>query len=260
MNSKPLIALTHVPSPKMNDCVRTHVAYEPIDDARIAAQHAAYREALGQAGAEVHVLDANSAHPDCVFIEDTAIVLDEIAILTSMGAPSRRAEPAGIEPALKRYRDVVRVTLPALLEGGDVIVLPTEKTILVGRTARTDAAGIEALAAFTRRLGYEVKTVDIRGCLHLKTAATALPDGSLLVNPPWVDREDLLGHELIPVPKDEPHAANVVCVGDRVIMSAAYPRTADIVRKRGFKVDCIDLSELAKADGCGTCLSLLFRS
>jgi dimethylargininase len=256
--SKPLIALTHVPSPRMNDCVRTHVAYEPIDVARATAQHDAYRQALGRAGAEVHVLDANSAHPDCVFIEDTAVVLDEIAVLTSMGNASRRAEPAGIEPALKRYRDVVRVTLPALLDGGDVIVLPKSKTILVGRTSRTDAAGIEALAAFTRRLGYDVKTVDVRGCLHLKTAATALPDGSLLVNLPWIDREDLLGHDLVPVPKDEPHAANVVCVGERVVMSAAYPRTCEIVRKRGFKVEVVDLSEFAKGEGCGTCLSLIF--
>ncbi len=257
--SKPLIALTHVPSPRMNECVRTHVAYEPIDVARATVQHEVYRQALARAGAEVHVLDVNIAHPDCVFIEDTAVVLDEIAVLTSMGTAARRGEPAGIEAALKRHRDVVRVALPALIDGGDVIVPPKQKTILVGRTSRTDAAGIEALASLTRRLGYDVKTVDVRGCLHLKTAATALPDGALLVNPTWVDRDDLLGHELVPVPKDEPHAANVVCVGERVVMSSAYPRTADLVRKRGFKVEVVDLSEFAKGEGCGTCLSLVFR-
>ena len=93
---------------------------------------------------------------------------------------------------------------------------------------------------------------------HFGFDSTALPDGALLLNPPWVDREDLLGHELVPVPKDEPHAANVVCIGERVVMSAAYPRTADIVRKRGFKVEVVDLSEFAKGEGCGTCLSLIF--
>lgn len=218
-----LVALTHVPSPRMNDCIRTHTAYSPIDVTRATAQHDAYRSALSLAGADVHLLDVNAAEPDSVFIEDTAIVLDEIAILTTMGNAARRAEPAGIEPALKTYRDVVRLTLPALVDGGDVIVVPRSKTILVGRTERTDVAGAAAIAGHVRRFGYEVKTVGVRGCLHLKTAATALPDGSLLANRSWLEDDDLRGHEIVDAPEE--HGANVVAVGESLVASDAYPRT-----------------------------------
>lgn len=259
MTAKPhTIALTHLPSPKMEDAIRTFAEHERIDLERVAAQHTAYREALAKAGAQVVVLDTNLVHPDCVFIEDVAIVLDEIAILTPMGAPSRTPEPAGIEPTLRTYREVVRIESPAAIEGGDVVVIG--KQILVGSTSRTNARGIEELARITKPYGYDVRAVPVHGCLHLKTACTALPDGALVVNPAWLDVEALRTFELVPVAEGEPHAANVVVVGARGITGTGNPRTAEAIRTHCVGLDILDLSELAKADGCGTCLSLLFSS
>lgn len=251
-----LVAITHAPSPRMNDAVRTFVDFKEIDLVRAERQHDEYRSMLQRAGARVVLLDANRQHPDACFVEDTAVVLDEVAILTSMGAPSRRDEPQGIEPELRRYRsEIVRIEPPATLEGGDV--LRVDRTLFVGATARTNAAGIAALAASSRRFGYDVRTVRITGCLHLKTACTALPDGSLLVSPEWVDERDLAGFAIVRVPKEEPEGANVALVGGRVLMGGPHPRTIDLLQQRGFDVDAVDLSEFAKAEGCVTCLSIL---
>jgi dimethylargininase len=252
-----MLALTHVPSPNMEQCQRTYVAPEPIDYGRAVRQHEAYCHMLRQCGADVRTLDVNRDLPDCVFIEDTAVVLDEVAVLASTGAPSRRAEPAGIEPELRKYRDVERVELPATFEGGDV--LRVGRKLLVGLSSRTNAAGVEALRAIVGRYGYDVTPVPVRQCLHLKSACAALPDGRLLANPDWLDAQALRGYELVHVPEAEPDAANAALVGDSVCLPAAHPRTADLVRRLGFAVQTVDLSEFAKAEGCVTCLSLLFR-
>lgn len=251
-------ALTHLPSSRMDACVRTHIEVQPIDGALALRQHEAYRAMLARCGAQVTVLDANRTMPDCVFVEDTAIVLDEIAIITSMGTSSRRAEPAAIEAELGKYRSIVRVSLPATIEGGDV--LRVGRRLLVGATSRTNAAGIAALAELTRGHGYQVTPVPVTGCLHLKTACTALPDGSLLVNPAWVDRGALtaLGFDVVTVHAAEPNAANVALVGEHVCTGTGHPGTAEIMEQRGFKVVSVDLSEFAKAEGCTTCMSLLF--
>lgn len=254
-----LAALVHVPSPRMDEAVRTHVPHETIDVARVAEQHDGYRRMLEGCGVEVRVLDANREHPDCVFVEDTAIVLDELAIVASMGAPSRAREPSGIEPALRLYREeVVRIEPPATIEGGDV--LRVGRKLLVGVTSRTNALGLVALAEIVRPRGYVVVPVRVSGCLHLKTACTALPDGTLLVNPAWIDLGSLLGFELLGVHEDEPHAANVLLAGDVVCTGTSSPGTVEEIRRRGFDVRTTDLSELAKAEGCATCLSLVFRT
>ena len=251
-----LVAITHLPSPRMNDAVRTFIEVEVIDPALALRQHEDYRHMLERAGARVVLLETNREHADAVFVEDTAIVLDEVAILTAMGAASRREEPAGIEAELRRHRsEVVRVEGPATIEGGDV--LRVGRQVLVGITSRTNAAGIDALRAVTQRFGYTLRPVRVDGCLHLKTACTALPDGTLLVSPRWVDARDLEGFATLDVPVDEPDAANVALAGERVLMGAAHPRTIELVRARGFDVDSVDLSEFAKAEGCVTCLSIL---
>ncbi len=251
-----VVAITHLPSPRMSDALRTFIDVQPIDLALAARQHEAYRAMLERAGATVVVLDANLAHADAVFVEDTAIVLDEVAVLTAMGAPSRRAEPAGIEPELRRHRaEVVRIEAPATIEGGDV--LRVGKTVFVGVTARTNAAGMDALDVVLRRFGYTLRSVRIDGCLHLKTACTALPDGRLLVSPGWVDERDLDGFGIVHVADDEPDAANVALVNGRVLAASAHPRTLEQLRGLGFDVDAVDLSEFAKAEGCVTCLSIL---
>jgi dimethylargininase len=251
-----MLALTHLPSPNMDQGQRTHVARVPLDYDLAVEQHGRYRALLRECGAEVRVLDVNSHLPDATFIEDPAVVLDEVAVLASMGTEARRAEPAGIEPELRKYREVQRVEPPAAIEGGDV--LRVGRTLLVGLSCRTDPAGLKAFEAIVRRYGYRVLPVPVRGCLHLKTACTALPDGSLLVNPSWLDLGVLHGFELVRVPGEEPWAADTLPLGGAVCMAAGHPRTAELVRGRGFEVREVDLSEFAKAEGCVTCLSLLF--
>ena len=250
------IAVTNAPSPLLEHCELTHVARTPIDYAVAVRQHQGYQAMLRACGAEVHALDVNRQHPDSVFIEDTAIVLDEIAILTSMGTASRRAEPDGIELALRHYRPIERISLPATIEGGDVTRVG--RTLLVGESSRTNVAGAAALAALVASHGYRVVTVPVTGCLHLKSACTALPDGRLLVNPEWIDMRALASFETITVPAGESSAADVAAVGDIVCMSAEHPRTVSLIESLGFTVRTTALSEFAKAEGAVTCLSLIF--
>jgi dimethylargininase len=243
----------------MNEALRTFIDVEPIDMELAGRQHAAYRAMLERAGARVVLLEGNARYPDAVFVEDTAVVLEEIAIITSMAEASRRDEPRAIEPELSKYRgEIVRIDAPATLEGGDVLRVGT--TIFVGATARTNAAGMDALEAITRRFGYTLRRVRVAGCLHLKTAMTALPDGTLLVSPRFLDEGDVAGFEIVHVDEAEPDGANVALVGGRVLAAAAHPRTNDRIRARGLEVDAVDLSEFAKAEGCVTCLSILVPS
>ena len=251
-----MLALTHVPSPRMADCQLTHLARVAVDYGRAVRQHEDYGRLLRQCGAEVRVLDVNRELPDCAFVEDTAVVLDEAAVLCAPGTEARRPEPAGIETELRTYREVVRrVEAPATLEGGDV--LRVGRTLLIGLSSRTNREGVSALEAVARRYGYRVCPVPVRGCLHLKTGCTALPDGVLLVNPAWIDPRDLHGFPWVRVPEEEPWGANVALIGARVCVAAGHERTAALIRGRGFEVHAVDLSEFAKAEGGVTCLSLL---
>lgn len=212
---------------------------------------------LRECGVEVRTLDVNRDLPDSTFVEDTAIVLDELAVLSSMGAAARRGELPGIELELRKYREVVRLELPAALEGGDVLRLG--RTLLVGLSPRTNRAGAQALEAVVRDHGYKVLPVPVRHCLHLKTACTALPDGSLLINPSWLDLRHLEAFETLRIPEDEPWAANTMLLSHTVCLPSAHVQTADTLRQRGFDVRTVDLSELAKAEGGITCLSLRFE-
>jgi dimethylargininase len=252
-----MLALTHLPSPYLEQCQLTHVARAPIDHALATRQHAEYCQVLRDCGASVVTLDVNRHLPDCAFIEDTAVVLDEVVILTPMGTAARRAEPAGVEPELRKYRPVERIELPATVEGGDV--LRVGRTLFVGLSSRTNRAGIEALDSLVRRHGYAVVAVPVTGCLHLKTACTALEDKRFLVNPAWLDVRALHGFELLRVPQEEPWAANTARVGGSICLAAGQPRTAGLIDSLGFDVRAIDLSEFAKAEGGVTCLSILMR-
>jgi dimethylargininase len=238
--------------------LRTHLSRLHLDSSVALEQHREYCRTLQQLGAQVISLGVSPNAPDSVFIEDTAVVLDELAVLASMGNPARRDEPPAVEPVLRRYRDVERIELPATLEGGDVLV--AGRMLLVGLSSRTNAAGITALEEVVQRHGFRVTTVSVRGCLHLKTACTLLPDGTLLVNAGWLDIADLGDFELIPVPSNEPWAANTLTVNGTVVLAAEYERTGDLIRKRGFRVQDVPLSEFAKAEGGATCLSLIFEA
>jgi len=253
-----MIAITHLPSPEIARCQLTHLDRVQIDYSLAVKQHAAYRAALAACGATVVALETNFAYPDCSCVEDAAIVLGEVAVLTPMGTAARAAEPAGIEPELWKYCEVVRISSPAAIEGGDVLRLG--RTLYVGTSGRTNAAGVTALKEIVSRFGYRVVPVPVMGCLHLKTAVTALPDDSLLVNPQWLPADAFPDVERVPVPAEEPFGANVVRVGKSIIAAAAFIQTANLLRWRGFRVNSVELGEFAKAEGGVTCLSLFVPS
>ena len=252
-----IVALTREPARALDGCALTYREREPIDAAAAAAQHRGYRAALEACGARVVTLPPVEGLPDSVFVEDTAVVLDEVAVLTRPGVGSRRGEVSLIEPEVARLRTVVRVEPPATLEGGDVLRLG--RTLYVGLSRRTNAEGAAALRGLAAPHGYEVLTVELRGCLHLKTGCSGLDEEAVLVNPDWVDAAAFRGRGVVAVDAAEPWAANVLSVGGPVCVSSAFPRTAEMLAARGYDVRAVEVSEFAKAEGGMTCMSLLFR-
>ncbi|MEO6445623.1 MAG: arginine deiminase-related protein [Gemmatimonadaceae bacterium] len=251
-----IVALTRPVSSSIATCELTHLDREPIDLARARAQHEAYERALASVGCRVISLPELPDNPDAVFVEDAAIVLDEVAVLTRPGAPSRRGEVDAIADSLAAFRHAERINEPGTLDGGDVLRLG--RTLYVGLTSRTSAAGVEQLRAIVSTLGYAVETVDVAGALHLKTAVTQVGPNWILANPEWVDVAQFPGYDALVVDPAEPFAANAVYVNGAVVHSTAFPRTQDTLRAHGVRVIGVDASELAKAEGGVTCCSLLF--
>ena len=248
-------ALTRLPGPDLARCELTHLPRRPIDPALAVAQHRAYQTALREAGLRVVELPADPAFPDGVFVEDAAVVLDEVAVLTAPAPRSRRGELAAVEVALAPLRPLARLPQDAFLEGGDV--LRVGRTLFVGLSGRTGAAGVRALDGIVRPFGYAVVPVRVTGCLHLKSAACAVDDETVLVNRAWVDADPLAGPRLVDVPAAEPFAANVLRLPGAVVVSAAYPATAELVGRLGHRVIEVDVSELHKAEAGVTCMSLV---
>jgi len=250
-----VIAITRAVSRSLGDCELTWLAREPIDIDKAIAQHDAYERCLEELGARVVSLPALEEHPDAVFVEDPAIVLDEVAVITSMGAASRRGERPTLAAALAEYRPLIHMSAPAKLEGGDV--MRAGKTLYVGLSARTDAAGVEQLRDLLKPFGYRVSPLELNDCLHLKSACCYIGDDTVLINRNWVDATPLERYCLIDVDAGEPAAANALRVGDTVLMPDAFPATAEILRASGFAVRTLDLSELMKAESGVTCSSLI---
>lgn len=251
------VAITRLPSARLNECELTFLDREPIDIAAALNQHDAYCRALETAGAQVERLPADDRYPDGVFMEDTAVVLDEIAVISMPGALSRRGEVEAVGDILGRYRPLARLALPATLDGGDV--LRVGRQIYVGRSSRTNAAGAEALARAVEPYGYRVTPVPVGGSLHLKTACTALDDETILANPAWVDTAIFKGKRILPIDPAEPWAGNTLRIAETLLMDAASPRTMALVSSGGYSVVGVDISEFAKAEAGLTCLSLVFR-
>jgi dimethylargininase len=249
------IALTRAPGRRFAECLLTFRDREPIDLELAKLQHAGYERALESVGVEVRSLPPVDELPDAMFVEDCAVVLDEVAIITPMGAPSRVPETSLLVPHLERLRRVERITAPARLEGGDV--LRVERTLFIGLSTRTDAEGATRLTQIASSLGYETRHVPVTGCLHLKTAVTSLGDDTLLMNPAWVDARLFVGYRLLPVDASEPEAANVLRVGTTIFASSAYPRTLGRLASEGFDVRPLDISELHKAEAGLTCSSVM---
>ncbi len=251
------VAITRSVSPAFAACELTYQARVPIDVDVARAQHDAYEQALARAGYRVERLETDSAMPDSVFVEDMAIVFDELAILTRPGARSRRLEMPAIASALGAYRPLHEIQPPGSVDGGDVLV--AGRTVYIGRSTRTNAAAAAQIRRILGPFGYTVVETDVRGCLHLKSAVTSLDEDRLLVNPAWVDPAAFDGFTLVEVAPDEPSAANVLRLVDRVIVAKAFPRTADRLAALGLRVEMVEVGELGKAEGAVTCCSLIVR-
>jgi dimethylargininase len=252
------VAITRAVSAALGDCELTCQPRVPIDVEVARAQHAAYERVLAAAGYRVEQLATDAAMPDSVFVEDLAIVFDELAILTHPGADSRRREMPAIAAALAAYRSLQKIQPPGTVDGGDVLVVG--RHVFVGRSTRTNDAAAIQMRGILGPFGYSVVQTDVRGCLHLKSAVTMLDADCLLVNPAWIDAAAFDGFTLVEVAPEEPSAANVLRLADRVIAAQAFPRTADRIAALGLQVDRVDASELAKAEGAVTCCSLIVES
>lgn len=254
-------AIVRLPAPSLaSDCALTHIARAPIDFARIAAQHAAYIEVLRAAGCTIDVLPALPAFPDSVFVEDAAVALPGLTILTRPGTPSREAEPAFLHDALvKRGLALARIQAPATLDGGDVLRIG--RRLYVGQGTRTNAHGVTQLSALCAPMGFDVVGVPLGPSLHLKTAVTALDDETLLANVDWVDVGAFGAMQVLKVDPAERFAANVLRLGETLVVNAAFPATRRIVefhaRSRGLRVHAVDIGEFGKAEAGLTCLSVV---
>jgi dimethylargininase len=251
-----LVAITRAVSRRIGACELTHLARVSIDFGIAQAQHRGYETALAQLGCRVESLPAIDSLPDSVFVEDTAVVLDELAVVTRPGAASRRPEAALIAPSLAPYRHVRWLQEPATLDGGDVLRLG--RRLLVGVSGRSNQCGVEQFRAIVEPFGYTVTAVAVGGCLHLKSAITEIAAGVVLANRAWMDDAALGGVRIIDVDPEEPHAANGLLVSGRVVYPASFPRTRQRLERAGIAVVPLDVSELQKAEGAVTCCSLVF--
>ncbi len=252
-----LYALVRDVSPALGSCELSFVERSPIDALLAQEQHRAYAAALASLGCQLVELPAEEAYPDSVFVEDVAIVTDEVAVLTRPGAESRRGEVATVAAALAPYRPLRQIEAPGTLDGGDV--LRVGRTIFVGRSGRSNIAGIEQLRTFLGDYGYVVRTLPVLDCLHLKSAVTALSGDTLLIQPQWIDRNLLAEYKVIEVDAREPHAANILRVGSGFVYPACFPHTAERLAHAGFTPTLVEVGELQKAEGAVTCCSLVFE-
>ncbi len=253
-----LTAITRSVSPALADCELSFIPRQPINLAIAQQQHHEYENLLAELGARVISLPAEPELPDSMFVEDPALVLDELAIIFPLGTETRRREAATIAAALSPFRKLFRVELPGTVEGGDILRLG--RKLFIGLTARSNAEGISQLAAIVAPLGYEVIGVPVTGCLHLKSAVTSLDDNTLLANRAWFESSLIKNYGWVDVDPAEPHAGNALAIAGTVMFPASFARTRARIEARGFHVVPIDISELQKAESGLTCSSLLFEA
>ena len=251
-----LIAITRKVNQNIGFCELTHLVREKIDIDLAVVQHRKYEACLAELGCKILSLPAEPDLPDSVFLEDTAIVLDEAAIITRPGVDSRRPETVSVARALKQYRRLYHIDSPGKVDGGDVLKIG--KKLFVGLSLRTNEEGIEQIRSLLDQYGYTVEGVKVNGCLHLKSAVTHVAENALLINPVRVDKRVFKGMDLICVDPSEPFGANALLVGNIVIYPSAYQRTKRRLENHGISVRVVDVSELAKAEGGVTCCSLIF--
>jgi dimethylargininase len=241
----------------MGQCEIKYIPRQDIDIKLAQAQHLQYERALLELGCQVRRLSVEPSLPDSVFVEDTAIVLDEMAIITRPGAESRRDETRSVSEALSEYRVIMKIESPGTLDGGDVLHIG--RILYVGITERSNESGVEQLVDIVSPYEYEVVKVQVEGCLHLKSAVTYVGEDTLLINRSWVDEKSFNGKNLIDVDPDEPYAANALRVGGELVYPVTFPETCRRLEDKGYSVRVIDVSELQKAEGAITCCSLIFQ-
>lgn len=253
-----LTAITRAVSPAIVNCELSFIPRQPIDLQIARAQHRSYEQQLEKLGARIVSLPAEPDLPDSMFVEDPAIVLDELAVIFPLGTESRRPEAASLAQAISKFRKLERVTLPGTLEGGDILRIG--RKLFVGVTKRSNAEGIRQLAGILAPHDYEVIAVPVTGCLHLKSAVTFLGRDTLLANRSWFDAASFAAYNWIEVDPAEPHAANALSLANTVIFPASFPRTRARIESEGFHVTPLDISELQKAESGLTCSCILFES
>ena len=248
-------ALVRAGSGRLDRAELTFLDRAPVDPARAAAQHRAYADLLAELGHRVVQVAPADGLPDGMFVEDAAVVVGDLAVLTRPGAASRRPEVDTVRAALAGLgMRTAAIRPPATLDGGDV--LQVGRTVFVGLSSRTTADGVEQLRSLVAPLGRTVLPVRVHGCLHLKTGATPLPDGTALVTPGVLDEARFADAGVPVLSAPEPAGANVLLSGDRVVLPASAPRTAALLRAR-YDVRTLDIAELEKLEAGLTCLSIL---
>jgi len=252
-----LTAITRQVSASIGNCELSFHERQPIDVEKAIAQHTDYEHLLTELGLRVLQLVEEPNLPDAVFVEDAAVVVDEVAVICRMGVLSRRPEAQSVAAALSDYRRLEFLTEPATLDGGDVMRIG--RKVFVGATNRTNAEGVAQLRNALAPFGYDVSEVSVTGCLHLKSACSYVGRDSILVNRKLFDASPLAGFELIEVPESEQAAANVLSVGNAVIVPASFPETRSMLEARGLVVRSVDVSEFQKAEGGVTCKSIILE-
>jgi dimethylargininase len=253
-----LTALTRAVSSRINECELTFIERQPIDIERAVRQHKNYEQLLKSLGLNVIELPADNNCPDCCFIEDTALVLDEFAIATRPGSDARRSEVAAVLPTLAKYRKIVQVEPPATLEAGDVLGIGRD--IFIGITSRTNLEGVEFVRKHAAPYGYKVHGVEVPGALHLKSVCTAVNERTIVADPSRIDMAPFAEYELIEVPPEEWMAANVLLVNGTVCMHEGFHKTLARLRERQIRVRTVDISEFLKAEAGLTCMSIIFNA
>lgn len=251
-----LTAITRAVSPALAQCELSFIPRQPIDLAKARAQHHAYEKLLGELGVRVFSLPPDADLPDSMFVEDPALVLDELAVIFPLGSQSRRPEAAAVAAALEPFRKLAHVRLPGTIEGGDVLRIGRE--LFVGLTRRSNPEGIAQLSEIVAPGGYTVVGVPVTGCLHLKSAVTRLDENTLLANRRWFDSSLFEDYDWVDVDPSEPHAANALALCGTIIFPSSFPLTHARIAARGFHVTPLDIAELQKAESGLTCSSLIF--
>ena len=252
------VAVTRELTAAIGNCELTFLHRSAIDFALAQQQHRDYQSALSSLGCEVVVVPAPPGLADSVFIEDTALVLDDIAVMLRPGVASRQPEVAGVAEVLQQYKPLKAIEPPGTIDGGDL--LRVGNRIFAGLSTRSNQSGIQQLRDIVSDFGMTVETVETTKCLHLKSAVSEVAPGTLLINTDWISSLAFKDFEMIPVDKEETHAANALRIGKNLIYPSSFPRTMDVLMNRGIDVIPVDLTELQKAEGAVTCCSLIFSA